>query len=296
MPRLSLIAAAKFLCLLPTAAAAGAPVVGDAPNQDALVVPGRVTIVIHGVGDDGAGLSHCFKEAVDEQPTAGPRPEIYLFRWTQPDGDKPAVGHARNSLKGIEERYHDGAENKAAYQVAVAERLRNFLVGARRLYREYGVNGRIDVVAHSQGTLITLEALDQGGEADNLVFLGSPLQYAGERQDDVIGALPHVRGVLYNYYTPSDGPIECEGGFTGVWFVEPRGWPEKDLPKDKVVQVKLNVNGHSGYCTEEAIRANYLDKLAMPGDASCRLPADKAREFQEKWRRLTADAGLIDPE
>jgi hypothetical protein len=58
--------------------------------------------------------------------------------------------------------------------------------------------------------------------------LGSPLVYTGDRQDDAIAALAHVRGVLYNYYTPSDTAIRYMAG--GLLY-EPRGWPDKDLPK-----------------------------------------------------------------
>ena len=155
------------------------------------------------------------------------------------------------------------------------------------------MDGKIDVVAHSQGTLITLKALELGAEADNVVFLGSPLTYTGDRQDDVAAALPHVRGVLYNSYTPSDTAIRLMGG---CLLVEPRGWPAKDLPENKVVQVRLNVEGHTGYYTEEAIRANYRDKLGAQGGEVCRLPTETAREYTEKWERLTATAGLIVPD
>ncbi len=310
MTRPPLIPVVKFVCLLLLAAAAGALLLAilyqtlcgwggntvPGRGRDALAVPNRVSLVIHGVNDDGAVLSGRIKEAVDEGPAAGARPKVYLFRWTQPDGERPALGHARNSLRGIEARRIDGQENEATYQVAIAGRLRDFLIGARRLYRDYGVDGHIDVVAHSQGTLITLEALDRGGEADNVVFLGSPLCYTGDRQDDVIGALPHVRGVLYNYFTPSDTAIRLMGGFTGAWFLEPRGWPQGGLPKDKVVQAPLNVPDHTSYYTEDAIRTNYLDKLAAADDLACRLPADEALEFTRKWNELTADAGLIEPQ
>ena len=228
--RPSLIPIVKFLCILLLAAAAGAAVLAilcqtlsgwrgnavPARDRDALAVPGRVTLVVHGVSDDGAVLSGRIKEAVAAAPAAAARPEVYLFRWTQPDGAPPALGHARNSLKGIEAPFLERRENQPAYQVAVAGRLRDFLVAARALYREYGVDGRIDVVAHSQGTLITLEALDQGGEADNVVFMGSPLSYTCDRQDDVIGALPHVHGVLYNYYSPSGARPPHGQGYTAL--------------------------------------------------------------------------------
>jgi len=269
------------------------PLAAAADEALTVAIPNHVTLIVHGVSDDGKGWSRRFKDALDAgDPTDG-LPDVYLFRWTQPDGRAPDFTQARNRVAGLEDRFPDQPATEAVYQVAVAERMHDFLVGARALYAEYGIDGRIDVVAHSQGTLITLEALDQGGEADNVVFLGSPLLYTGDRQDDVIAALPHIRGVLFNYFTPSDKAMRAMGG--GIIF-EPRGWPQTDLPPNKVVQVRVNVAGHTGYYTEDAIRANYLDKLGAQGAPGCRLSPAKAVEFTEKWNKLTAAAGLIDPE
>jgi pimeloyl-ACP methyl ester carboxylesterase len=155
------------------------------------------------------------------------------------------------------------------------------------------VDGKVDVIAHSQGTLITLAALEQGADVDNLVFLGSPLIYTGERQEDVIPALPHVRGVLYNYYAPDDLAVRFMGG--GM-LCEPRGWPTKDLPGEKVVQVRLPAGGHTGYYTAEAIAANYRDKLGPQGGELHELPTAAAAAFSERWELLVAEAGLVAPE
>jgi hypothetical protein len=178
------------------------------PEAPAVWVPaGHVTVIVHGVNDDGKGWSLRVKDALRAAAQEGKGQEVYLFRWTRPDGGRPPLTHARNSLQAIEEKYPDHPEWEAAYQVEEARRLKGFLAGTRALYEEYGVDGRINVLAHSQGSLITLKALELGADADDLVFLGSPLTYTGERQDDVAAALPRVRGVLYNYYTPSDAAV-----------------------------------------------------------------------------------------
>jgi Alpha/beta hydrolase len=254
---------------------------------------GHVTVIVHGVNDDGKDWSLRVKDALLAAEPEGEHQEVYLFRWTGPDGGLPPLAHARNSVPALEAKNPDHPESEAAYQVEEARRLKDFIVGTRALFAEYGVDGRINVLAHSQGSLITLKALELGADVDNVVFLGSPLTYTGERQDDVADALPHVRGVLYNYYTPSDLAIRFMGG--GLWC-EPRGWPTKDLPPDKVVQTKLNVAGHTGYYTAEAIRANYVDELGIGPGEHYRLSAPKAAEFGERWGELLCAAGLLDPE
>jgi pimeloyl-ACP methyl ester carboxylesterase len=287
-PRYDFIATEAF-----AAEAAGkAPAAAGDPATTRLAA-GHVTIIIHGVNDDGKDWSLRLKKALLAVAPEGKRQEVYLFRWTRPDGGLPLLAHARNSLRAIEEKDPDHPEFEAAYQVEEARRLKEFLAGVRALYKKYGVDGRVNIVAHSQGSLIALKALDLGADVDNLVVLGSPLTYTGERQDDVVAALPRVRGVLYNYYTPSDVAIRFMGG--GL-LCEPCGWPTKDLPGDKVVQTKLDVPGHTGYCTAEAIRANYVDKLGIGPGADHQLPAEKAAEFAGRWGELVRAARLIDPE
>jgi hypothetical protein len=265
-----------------------------APAPKAVVVPeAHATVVVHGVNDDGKGWSLRFKQAILGAHGDGAQ-EVYLFRWTQPDGKAPSLYHARSSIEAMDEKYPDHPEMEAGYQVREADRLKEFLVGARALYKEYGVDGRIDVVAHSQGSLLMLKALDLGGEADNVVVLGSPLSYAGERQDDVLDALPHVRGVLYNYFTRSDAAIRFMGG--GLLFREPCGWPAKGLPDGKVVQTCLDAPGHSGYLAADVIRGNFLDKLGVQQGEQHRLPAHEANVFAARWDDLVRKARLIDPE
>jgi hypothetical protein len=299
---LGLTASAAALATVHEAAAvwgtAARPRPGDDARPSGAMEPvwlpeGRVTIVVHGVTDDGKTWAPRFKKALTQSPYGDSRQQVYLFRWTGPDRRPPALCHARTSVAGLDARYPDDPQAEAGYQVREARRLRDFLAGARALYREYGVDGRVDVVAHSQGTLLTVKALELGSDADNVVFLGSPLRYTGERQDDVIAALPHVRGVLFNYYTRNDLAMRFMGG--GLLY-EPRAWPEAGLPRDKVVQVCVDVPGHTGYYTEEAIRANYVDKLGMRGGGGSLMSAATVREFAGKWQALTAAARLIDPD
>jgi pimeloyl-ACP methyl ester carboxylesterase len=267
--------------------------VGECPPSRRVSLPaGRVVILIHGVNDDGAEWAPRIKKALTQGSSEESPPAVYLFRWTQPDGRPPALAHARNSLKAIDEKDPRCPEMEACYQRDVARRLADLLAGVRALHREYGVDGKVDVIAHSQGTLIALAAMEHGADVDNLVCLGSPLRYTDDRQEDVIHTLPHVRGVVYNYYAPDDLPIRYMGGGLRC---EPRGWPTKDLPEGKVIQIRSAAGGHMGYLTAEAA-AGYRDKAGLQPGEHYALPAPEADQFMEKWGRLIGEARLIDPE
>ena len=84
--------------------------------------------------------------------------------------------------------------------------------------------------------------------------------------------------------------------WAALGFSSRAGWPTKDLPKDKVVQVEVNVKDHYGYYTADAIHANYLDKLRAARRTSPALCPRRRLEFTAKWNKLKAAAGLIDPQ
>src|SRR2546423_1576339 len=76
----------------------------------------HVTILIHGVNDDGKGWSLRFKDALTAGRPPDRRPEVHLFRWTRPDGGVPDLAHARNSVEAIERKVPNYPENEAGYQ------------------------------------------------------------------------------------------------------------------------------------------------------------------------------------
>jgi esterase/lipase superfamily enzyme len=75
------------------------------------------------------------------------------------------------------------------------------------------VRGRdqINVVAHSLGTIMTLQSLRGGAAIDNLILAGSPLdqERAANQVPPLMGKL---RGRLYNIYSPGDGVTALVGG------------------------------------------------------------------------------------
>jgi hypothetical protein len=81
----------------------------------------------------------------------------------------------------------------------------------------------------------------------------------------------------------------------GGLLCEPRGWPTKDLPEGKVVQIRSPAAGHTGFLTAEAARG-YRGKAGVRPGERYELPAPEAAEFMQRWGRLVADARLIDPD
>jgi RHS repeat-associated protein len=210
---------------------------------DAIDPSGLVIIVVHGVESDGKPWAWEMKKKFDDRSERGKIQEVYMFRWTTPAGKKPPVADGRNSIN-----------NMPAYQVEEAKRLKGFIDEANALFKKKKVNETINVIAHSQGTVITLKALDLGAQVDNVIFMGSPLNYTTDRQEEVLRVLKNIRGKLYNFYSPADVIVPR----VNKQMRNERGW--KGVPVEKVPQIPQNVS-HTGFQNREVIRRNYLDKF-----------------------------------
>jgi pimeloyl-ACP methyl ester carboxylesterase len=77
----------------------------------------------------------------------------------------------------------------------------------------------INIVAHSQGTLITLAALQEGLRVDNVIFMGSPMDQGivQSRTDntDWTLAVPNA-GHISNFWSRSDDTAGYKGGIGAV--------------------------------------------------------------------------------
>ncbi|MBK8270766.1 MAG: hypothetical protein IPK83_21660 [Planctomycetes bacterium] len=69
----------------------------------------------------------------------------------------------------------------------------------------------ISVIAHSQGTIITLGALHTGVAIDNLIMMGSPLDVEDSKNDLTL-AQSSIRGATYNYWSKQDKAARIKGG------------------------------------------------------------------------------------
>lgn len=117
-----------------------------------------------------------------------------------------------------------------------------------RVQATLGVDTKICVMAYSQGTCITVAALQEGLEIDNLILMGSPLDQGGivrhSHNTHLPQAFERVRGEIINCSSDSDwmsgvgagtsaaGSFFAGGGLNGK-SVGGHGLPKaiKDLPK-----------------------------------------------------------------
>ncbi len=72
----------------------------------------------------------------------------------------------------------------------------------------------ITVIAHSQGTILTLAALDAGATIDNFIMMGSPLDVLPfqEADNDLLRSRFRIRAKTYNYWSRHDEWAAIKGG------------------------------------------------------------------------------------
>jgi len=103
-----------------------------------------------------------------------------------------------------------------------AGRLARTIEAYKREYPE----GEVNVIGLSAGTGVAIwavEDLKPGCEVDNVILLSSSLWH----RYDVAGALRHVKGKIYNFYSSEDpilaGPMKIFGTIDGVFFEDGAG-------------------------------------------------------------------------
>lgn len=148
-----------------------------------------------------------------------------------------------------------------------------------RIRHAFAVQGRqipITVVAHSNGTVITVAALQEALELDNVVMLGSPLDVDNVRDATNVTRLAlaasRVRGKLIHCWSPGDWVAGSLKGGTGSY-----GFPTKhgnldirDYPLDgrwNIIDAKVRNVGHS-----EWHHSDWIGKIQSWTPRS--LPAD----------------------
>jgi len=111
----------------------------------------------------------------------------------------------------------------------------------------FGPNVPITILAHSQGTVITLAALQEGMKVDHWILMGSPLDRENSIQNgsyntDLGAAARNVSGKVVNLWSWSDDTARLKGGIGGF------GLPESihTYTGDNIIDVEIKGVDHYG--------------------------------------------------
>lgn len=174
-----------------------------------------VTILVHGVNTDAAWFKLVESEMdkyqdgiyVEDGVEHNVRYGIIPFSWgdyeNKSQGGNPV--YAVDEVRQMFQNTWDGYDR--IYQGHGAVRLKQLLDEINKL----GV--QVNVIAHSNGTALTCGALMLGGQLDNAIFMGSPLDADATRtQNEIKRALTRIRGKTYNFWSSGDEWAYFKGG------------------------------------------------------------------------------------
>lgn len=177
--------------------------------ENLALVP-SVTIFIHGVYTKGEGFLPLLEKApLDDFSKRPPTPMPLLLRFTW--GDYVSQKGGGNPLYAVDE-VHQMFKNPSwgydrLYQGHAAIRLKELIDACN------AQNLQVNIVAHSNGTMLTIGALLLGAEIDNFVLMGSPLDCDNIRsQNELAEASKKVRGRIYNLWNHRDAWATIKGG------------------------------------------------------------------------------------
>ncbi|HYE07011.1 MAG TPA: immunoglobulin domain-containing protein [Planctomycetota bacterium] len=185
---------------------------------------GLVAVLIHGVNTDAAWFERAEQGLNDYWDANGmQRQRIIHFKWGDKDGDRWLGGDKQGGLPNyatdnVADMYANPNGGKdRRYLGNAATRLRQLLDQLNAIKVATGSDEEITVIAHSQGSLITLGALQAGGSLDQLIIQGSPLDELpfDPFKSDILKARRRragIRGNLYNYWSKHDEWAHLKGG------------------------------------------------------------------------------------
>ncbi|MCD4749701.1 MAG: RHS repeat-associated core domain-containing protein, partial [Thermoanaerobaculales bacterium] len=247
---------------------------------------GDVTILIHGANTTAGWFSRAKTGLSGYETSSGAsHQEVIEFSW----GD-PEVGFRKKRKQGGRPHYATDSvadmysSKKRAYMVRAVERLKGILDRLNLERANQKSTEPINVIAHSQGTIITLGALHLGAEVDNFLMMGSPLDVFSQgklrENDDLSMAQSFIRGGLYNYWSEGDEWAYIKGGIGAAgdriaaetelsWIVNREFGPGltvngMQLPQDKGAYKEFD---HSDYMRDATFFAGiHSGDLSYAGD------------------------------
>lgn len=176
-------------------------------KSDSLLWPSAI-ILIHGVYSEGEWYTPLLQWADSlaiDPPYA--KPLVIPFSW----GEYTSRRQGGHLMKAADE---------------VHQMFRNQLIGYDRLYQGHSaarlkelidacnaLGLKVNVMAHSNGSMLLVGALLLGAMIDNGLLMGSPLDCDNEvSQYELNQASKQVRGILYNLWNHSDAWATLKGG------------------------------------------------------------------------------------
>ena len=245
---------------------------------------GLAVVLIHGVNTDAAwfktaeqGLKAYWKK--NNQPEQA----IIHFKWGDPGTmfglSRKQGGHPHYATQSVKEMSSSGALSKErGYMLTSVTRLKNLLNLLNTVAKREGSKEPITIIAHSQGTIISLGALQQGAKIDNLIMMGSPLDVLpfNKKKNDLLKAKSSIRGSVFNYWSSKDewawikGGIGAYGSDVGKikelrWITHREFGPGKSILGYKLPSVKpFDEYDHSDYMLRAAFFQNIHGKDVAP--------------------------------
>ena len=166
--------------------------------------PGSVVVLIHGVASSADAFEHFIKKIGNKDLN---KSWIVQFEWGREWFFKASNGVGRRCgyVKGLS---HEG-------WIAVAK-LKDVIAQIRE---QLGDEIPISIVSHSQGSIITLAALQEGMSVDNWMLMGSPLSQgnvqSGNKETRFGVAAKNVSGKVISFWSDADDTASYPPG-TGI--------------------------------------------------------------------------------
>lgn len=174
----------------------------DEKKESSLLVP-SIHVLVHGVNSQGSW----YPDFLQQANALSPAPLVIPFTW----GDYASGKEGGGLMRAVDE---------------VHQMFENPLLGYDRLYQGHSVvrlkrlidacnalSCQVNVIAHSNGTLITVGALLLGAQLDFFLMMGSPLDCDNDRsQEELSLASQHVRKTIYNLWSHKDAWATMKGG------------------------------------------------------------------------------------
>jgi RHS repeat-associated protein len=217
---------------------------------------GRVTIFIHGVESNSEVYSTFITEAYKVWPKTSvwdKKQELIPFNWEYATGTKWWFINSRNSFfnasDSIGSRQNAGSTimsfGMSKQQWSAVQKLRFLVQDLRELFDKEPClkYEKINIIAHSQGTLITLAALQSGVKVDGVMFMGSPLDKEIVEEKELntdLSVANKNTTFLMNLYSPGDWTVGYKGG------IGRNGIPSNIL-SDQIVQTEMEGVGHGDW-------------------------------------------------